>query len=355
MECGGAERQISYLAPEMARLGHDVHVAYLKGGINLSRLKSSKVNLHPIPCSSNYDIRIFYHLFHLIQKVQPEVLQTWIFQMDIVAGLLSRFFKIPWVLREPANKLSTPYNVRNTLRLILGKKADAIIANSTSGYLYWSYSGYKGNCKVIPNAIPNDDIVFNSTNPFNKYGLDKNDNVILYVGKIDNNIKNVFNLFYSVLPIVKMSNNYAILCGDGPDKLRLQNLINKHMIRDKIILAGETSNVLELMKNAKVLLQISNTEGMPNVLLEGIICECPIILSDIPGHRDVLSNDSAFFVNHHNIDNISKTIKFVLENRDIAKSKAKNAKSKVANLSISNITNKYIQIYRDVISKRGLL
>ena len=30
---GGAERQLSYLAPELVRLGHDVHVVYSREGI----------------------------------------------------------------------------------------------------------------------------------------------------------------------------------------------------------------------------------------------------------------------------------------------------------------------------------
>ena len=43
---GGAERQLSYLAPELARRGHEVHIAYLEAGINLDRVRKNQVILH---------------------------------------------------------------------------------------------------------------------------------------------------------------------------------------------------------------------------------------------------------------------------------------------------------------------
>ena len=48
LEYGGAERQLSYLAAELARMGHEVHVASRRGGPNLERLKSAGVVWHPL-------------------------------------------------------------------------------------------------------------------------------------------------------------------------------------------------------------------------------------------------------------------------------------------------------------------
>ena len=45
---GGAERQLAYLAAEMARAGHEVHVASCRGGHNLERMRSAGVVWHPL-------------------------------------------------------------------------------------------------------------------------------------------------------------------------------------------------------------------------------------------------------------------------------------------------------------------
>jgi hypothetical protein len=41
MEGGGAERQVTYLAKALVDAGEDVHVALIKGGVNLDRLKQA--------------------------------------------------------------------------------------------------------------------------------------------------------------------------------------------------------------------------------------------------------------------------------------------------------------------------
>ena len=50
---GGAEQQLSYLAPELACMGHDVYIAYSKEGPYKSELHG--VVLHPLRALSNYD------------------------------------------------------------------------------------------------------------------------------------------------------------------------------------------------------------------------------------------------------------------------------------------------------------
>ena len=81
LEYGGAERQLSYLAPELVRQGHEVHVAFVRGGLNLERLQNRGVHLHQIAAWSNYDFRIFIQLLGLVRKLRPGFIQTCLPQM----------------------------------------------------------------------------------------------------------------------------------------------------------------------------------------------------------------------------------------------------------------------------------
>src|SRR5437867_2365724 len=93
---GGAQRQLSYLAPELARLGHEIHVAYSEGGPNLARLEVSNIVLHPLHSRNNYDPSVLAQLLRLVLRVRPDIIQTWIVQMDILGGIVARMTQTPW-------------------------------------------------------------------------------------------------------------------------------------------------------------------------------------------------------------------------------------------------------------------
>ncbi|MGE5752661.1 MAG: glycosyltransferase, partial [Deltaproteobacteria bacterium] len=84
LDTGGAQRQLSYLAPALVERGHEVHAAYLRGGSNLSRLDSGRVVLHRLRSLGNHDPFIFVQLAALMRRIRPDIVQTWILQMDIL-------------------------------------------------------------------------------------------------------------------------------------------------------------------------------------------------------------------------------------------------------------------------------
>src|ERR1035437_1762104 len=85
---GGAGRQLSYLAPELARMGHDVHVAYSNEGPQKPELPG--VVLHRLKSRSNYDPYLIWQLDRLSRRIKPDIIQTWLLQMDILGGLVAR-------------------------------------------------------------------------------------------------------------------------------------------------------------------------------------------------------------------------------------------------------------------------
>ncbi|HMA54166.1 MAG TPA: glycosyltransferase, partial [Acidobacteriota bacterium] len=84
LSAGGAERQLSYLASELARGGHEVHIGYSREGPERPDLIG--VVLHRLESRSNYSPLLLRQLVRLIRSVKPDVVQTWILQMDILGG-----------------------------------------------------------------------------------------------------------------------------------------------------------------------------------------------------------------------------------------------------------------------------
>ena len=55
-----------------------------------------------------------------------------------------------------------------------------------------------------------------------------------------------------------------------------------------IFLPGEVSNVISYFRAADLFVSASCAEGMPNAVLEALATGLPVILSNIPAHREIL-------------------------------------------------------------------
>jgi glycosyltransferase involved in cell wall biosynthesis len=71
----------------------------------------------------------------------------------------------------------------------------------------------------------------------------------------------------------------AMLCGKGPQALRLEKMTGDHQLQKVIVLAGEKahSEILRLMTRAKIFLHPSNYEGFSSVCLEALYAGCHVI------------------------------------------------------------------------------
>lgn len=81
-----------------------------------------------------------------------------------------------------------------------------------------------------------------------------------------------------------LSNKRLLILGDG---YLLEDLKNKFNY-DNVIFLGNKKEVTLYLSAADLFISSSESEGMPNAVLEAIACETPVILSDIPQHKEVL-------------------------------------------------------------------
>ncbi len=339
---GGAERQIVALAQGLRTLGVDVHVGIVSEGANLTRLEAAGAIVHRIAARGNYDPMLPLRIARLIRRVHPDVVQTWLTQMDVVGGLAALMTRTPWIISERTNKVYYPRDLKHGFRHFIGRFASAIVANSRGGAEYWSAMPSK-KVVVVPNALPLADIEL-AVRDERDLGASE---VILFAGRFDP-AKNLPNLIDALSNVIRERDAVALLCGEGPLEGEVRARIGSAEMSDRIRLLGFTDQVFGLMKRADVFVSSSWFEGQPNAVLEAAACGGPLVLSDIPAHRECFGNDAALYADPSDPAAIAGAIRQTLDDRNAARQRAERARSIARQWSIERAASSYLQTYKMV-------
>jgi glycosyltransferase involved in cell wall biosynthesis len=352
MAGGGAERQLTYLVRELVQLNWDVHVALVHGGPNLTRLQATGATVHEVHALGNYDPRIFVRLIGIIRSTKPDVVQCWLLQMEVLGGVAAHITGVPWIFSERASELAYPRTFKMWLRRKAGAAATAIVANSREGDRYWQDQVSTGVRRyVIPNGLPLEEIErAPRADDMDAHATD-GEPLVLNAGRFE--YQKNFETFVRALRFVAAERPVqALCCGDGSLRSRVQQLAGDLGLSEQVHFTGYASNLWSLIKRADVLVSTSFFEGSPNVVLEAMACGCPLVVSDIPTHREILDDDSAVFVDPRNPREIADAIIRVLNDSDGAARRAMQARARVQRYSTAGVARQYAQVYGDI-STRG--
>ena len=149
--------------------------------------------------------------------------------------------------------------------------------------------------------------------------------------------KNFEYLINEFSKFCEINNNFDLLIfGEGEEKEKLKELINKKNMSEKIFLKGYSKNIFFFMKKAEVFILSSLWEDPGFVLIEAALCNLFIISSDCKnGPSEFLLNGSAGILFKSNKENELKQslVNFVNQNSNL-KNKMKLAKKNCHNYTL---------------------
>ena len=102
------------------------------------------------------------------------------------------------------------------------------------------------------------------------------------------------------------------------------------------------------MKRAQAFVSLSWREGQPNAVQEAMASGCPLVLSDIPGHREIADEGCALLVPPDSPEAVARALRAVLDDPGAARERAVRARARVQALSIPTLASRYEAVYRDV-------
>ena len=272
--------------------------------------------------------------------------------MELLGGLGSLLNRVPWIVSERSSAAAYPRTLKNVLRTAIAARADAIVSNSAAGNEYWRARVTDDLPRfVVPNGLPMHQIAAAPVASDDEAGAEFGDLLVLWAGRLDA-AKNAETLVRALALLHATSRVRAILCGDGPERANLETLIGVLGLADRVRIAGYVPNLWSLMKRASVLVSVSRFEGSPNVVLEAMAGGCPLIVSDIDAHRELLDEDSALFTGADDVALLASRIESAIADREGARRRAAAARSGVERYGARQVAADYLDIYRAVLSRR---
>ena len=220
------------------------------------------------------------------------------------------------VYRNKIRALFVKYSLRNTSHVIANHESLIYHENSYYNADNPHIDGVKHYVKEFQSPV---DIVFNGIDPkkfVRDYNVTKQDNLVLTVGTMNHlgDFQNKgFDMFIQVAArnpqwnfvLIGLNRNYIDWVEEHFIASKIPNL--------KIIPSFCPQEILnESYNKAKVFVQASITEGMPNTLSEAMLMECIPVGSNINGIPDAIG-DTGVIVMHRSVEEIESAIGIAME------------------------------------------
>jgi glycosyltransferase involved in cell wall biosynthesis len=356
LEGGGAERQALSLILNLRKNNWDVSVILC----NISpqtRKTLEKLGIEILVVGEFRILSCFGIFLKTLSfsRKKKTIINTWLSHMDVLGGLVSIVLNLNWIINERSSAKayvseSGVYAVNPILvflRKFLGKYSTHVIANSEEGMDYWN--------KIIdPFKV---DFIANSIDPnqIQNYFLKESSKdflidvpFILSVGSLIPS-KNHKTLIKAVDLLDSVNFNLLII-GDGPMKGELEQLTVNRNLQKKIIFLGRKDVWWNYLPESLGLVHASLYEGMPNVVLEAVAAKCPVILSNINAHSNILDANSALFFKSEDTSQLADMIMKLINDPKGAAFRADLAYNQISKYHSGKITKSVENIYKIITS-----
>lgn len=320
---GGAARVAYDISKELVKKGHEVTVyttdvfdansrfkynsnPMYMDGIEVYHFKNLSNNLS----KRNFPIalEIFNHLKKNLQNFDIAHIHEYRSFQAIVTHHFTVKYGVPYVLQ--AHGSSLPFFQKQTLKKmfdfivgyeILKNASKAIAITDTEREQLVKMGIDRAKIEIVPNGI---DFSFYDNLPDQglfkeKYGIGKNEKIILYLGRI-HAIKGIDLLVDAFSDLVNKIENIRLVIA-GPDDGFLSTLkaqIENLKIRDRILFTGPLYEMdkLRAYVDADVYVLPSVYEAFSVTVLEACACGIPVIVTDRCGIADFVSGRVGYVV-----------------------------------------------------------
>ena len=237
-------------------------------------------------------------------------------------------------------------------------KADKVFSVSNDMAEELKSYGYEGGVSVIRNGatfnrIPAEKLEQLKQIAIKKYGLENEQNILLYVGHIVKfkNLEFIFKALYDL----KMQNvNFKmIFVGKGLDDIFFRKLCKNLGLEDYVIFTGEITDktlLSSLYSISDLYLFPSIFDNDPLTIVEAALHHVPALTLKNTGSSERISEEVSGFTTDNDVKAYTNKIKELLQNKDVLKAIGNNAEEMIPKKWITT-AEEYLEVYNQLLNQ----
>ncbi len=364
---GGSGVVATELGIELANRGHEIHFITYRQPVRLALLNSNvhyhEVNVpeYPLFHYQPYELALSSKLVDMVKLYKIELLHVHYAIPHAYAGYMAKQMlkdegiSIPMVTTLHGTDITLVGNHPNykTAVSFSINKSDVVtsVSQSLKDATYKLFN-IKNDIHVIPNFIELDKHRNESLISCQRSIMAKTEErIVTHISNFRKvkRIPDVIKIFYKIQKTIPAK---LMMVGDGPEKVKAEQLCEELGILDKVIFFGNSSEIDSILSYSDLFLLPSETESFGLAALEAMAWSVPVISSNSGGLPEVnFDGISGYLSDVGNIDEMAGNAIKILGNNEILTTFKINALSIAKQFDIKNILPLYESIYKKALDK----
>lgn len=180
----------------------------------------------------------------------------------------------------------------------------------------------RNQLEIIPCGVDTLETTGQTQEIFNQYHINKDTPIIVFIGVLDSaHYFKRLDILIKALSKIKHEFHLLII-GDGNLRSDFVGMVKEHSLEKFVTFTGKLSNkkVLNLLSQANFLVLPSDNESFGIVLIEAMSCGKPVVASNIPGIRAVVTDQvDGLLFQKGDVEDLALKIEYLIANPEIAK------------------------------------